>query len=46
MNPVYWSTSISNSVINNEFIPFFQGIYDSEQGRVTGYEVLTRWKRG
>ncbi|EGQ7866870.1 EAL domain-containing protein [Vibrio parahaemolyticus] len=39
-------SAIDNGIINNEFIPFFQGIYDSEEGKISGYEALIRWKLG
>ncbi|EGR3008272.1 EAL domain-containing protein, partial [Vibrio parahaemolyticus] len=39
-------SAIENGIINNEFIPFFQGIYDCEEEKISGYEALIRWKLG
>ncbi|EJU7870141.1 EAL domain-containing protein, partial [Vibrio parahaemolyticus] len=39
-------SAIDNGIINNEFIPFFQGIYDCEEEKISGYEALIRWKLG
>lgn len=34
-----------NAVNENEFVPFYQPIVDSRDGRLVGAEVLVRWRR-
>ncbi|WP_231118073.1 EAL domain-containing protein [Vibrio fluvialis] len=37
---------IEVAIRDNEFVPFYQPIVDSRDGRIVGFEVLLRWQRG
>ncbi|MFH4591706.1 EAL domain-containing protein [Vibrio alginolyticus] len=36
---------IENGISNAEFIPYYQAIVDSRDGKTVGYEALIRWSR-
>ncbi|QGS62109.1 EAL domain-containing protein [Shewanella algae] len=37
---------LQRGIARQEFIPFYQPIVDINQGKIVGYEVLVRWKKG
>lgn len=37
--------TVSEGLANNEFVPFFQEVWNLETNQVAGYEVLVRWEK-
>lgn len=43
---IAFSSSLQNSIINNEFIVLYQPQVDIKSGKILGFESLVRWKSG
>lgn len=37
--------AVSEGIRNNEFVPYFQGVIDTTNLKLKGYEVLARWRK-